>query len=141
MKITPASRWHTAPSARNGNRCGGGQKMSVKRTLNRGLNALAAVAKNLLTAISIGNAHQRPERGAGRSTTPKGYGRWGRSQSPPEGGCNGSSDIENNARARGRTPGTRQSWLRRIIAGSPMIYACLNLPRNRHVTLSVTQFG
>ena len=30
------------------------------------------------------------------------------------GGCNGSSDSENNARARGRTPGTRQSWLRPI---------------------------
>ena len=88
--------------------------MSVKRTLNRGLNALVAVAKNLLSATSIGDAHKRPERGAGRSTTPMGNGRWGRGQSPPEGGCNGSSDTENNARARGRTPGTRQSWLRMI---------------------------
>ena len=48
--------------------------MSVKRTLNRGLNALVAVAKNLLSATSIGNAQKRPERGAGRSTTPRGYG-------------------------------------------------------------------
>ena len=110
------NRWRTVSGARNGNRCGGYRKMSVKRTLNRGSNALIADAVSSLSVTSISDAHKRPERGAGRSKMPRGYRRWAARHQPPEGAFSGSPDSENNARARGRTPGTLQSWLRRITA-------------------------
>lgn len=110
------NRWRTVSGARNGNLCDGYRKMSVKRTLNRGSNALNADAVSSLSATSISDAHKRPERGAGRSKMPRGYRRWAARHQPPEGAFSGSPDRENNARARGRTPGTLQSWLRRITA-------------------------
>ena len=57
------NRWRTVSGARNGNLCDGYRKMSVKRTLNRGSNALNADAVSSHSATSISDAHKRPERG------------------------------------------------------------------------------